>query len=241
MSYELSTKTYQGPIEKLLELIEDKKLDITTVSLAEVTADFLVYFETLEKQVQEGEKIEPNILADFVTVASKLLLIKSKSILPSLELSEEEEGDIRDLEARLVFYKQIKETHSLIMEKWRESPQMLSREFMGNTEPLFYPPRTLTANDLLIMVQKITGELERLFKPTATMKAEIINVKARIEEVLQRLTEVPISMRSLQTRGGKRELVVLFLAVLHLIRQQFADVEQDEHFGDIRLVKRVAQ
>ena len=84
MNYELKTEQFSGPIEKLWELIEEKKLEITELNLAEVTADFLNYLKTIEK-------VEPKLLADFVVIASRLLLIKSKALLPNLELTVEEE------------------------------------------------------------------------------------------------------------------------------------------------------
>ena len=88
--YQLNIQQFFGPIEKLLELIEEKKMEITDLNLAEVTADFLNYLKTLVN-------VDSRVLADFVVVASRLLLIKSKALLPSLELTEEEEQDISDL------------------------------------------------------------------------------------------------------------------------------------------------
>ena len=101
MNYELRIEKFSGPIEKLLELIEEKKLEITELNLAEATADFLNYIKKIEN-------IEPRLLADFVVVVAKLLLIKSKALLPNLQLTEEEEKDIKDLENRLKIYRQFK-------------------------------------------------------------------------------------------------------------------------------------
>lgn len=242
MSYELTTKTYQGPLEKLLELIEDKKLDITTVSLAEVTADFLGYLEKLQKEAEESHiTVTPEILADFIAVASKLILIKSKAILPSLELSEEEEGDIRDLETRLALYRELKATHTFLKDSWSEIPQLFARELLSTSDPLFYPPSQLTVNNLLSTVQKVAGELERFLKPTSTIKTDIINIKAKIEEVIMLLTNEPTSFRKLQTKEGKRDLVALFLALLHMIKQQLIHVEQRKHFGDITVSRKQAE
>src|SRR5262245_8487868 len=94
MDYALRLQQYEGPLEKLLELIEERKLDVNEISLAEVTDDFLKYLEQLPA-------VAPALLADFLTIGSRLVLIKSKSLLPELPLSAEEESDIKDLERRL--------------------------------------------------------------------------------------------------------------------------------------------
>src|SRR3989338_1435977 len=100
-TYELKLNDFAGPLDKLLELIEGKKLEITKVNLAEVTADFVAYIKTIDN-------LHPKFLADFVAIASKLILIKSHTLLPSLLLSKEEEVEMRDLEDRLRLYKEFK-------------------------------------------------------------------------------------------------------------------------------------
>src|SRR5258706_15754469 len=108
MTYELKIEQYEGPLEKLLQLIEERKLAITEISLAAVTDDFLKYLETMLE-------VPPGVLADFIVVASRLVLIKSKSLLPELPLTEEEEEDIKDLEQRLLLYKRLKEAERHVL------------------------------------------------------------------------------------------------------------------------------
>ncbi|MEK7162430.1 MAG: segregation/condensation protein A, partial [Patescibacteria group bacterium] len=96
VTYELKLENYQGPLQKLLELIEEKKMEITIINLAEVTSSFFEYLKKLE-----ALGMDHSLLADFLVIASKLLLIKSKVLLPSLPLTEEEESDIRGLESQL--------------------------------------------------------------------------------------------------------------------------------------------
>ena len=94
-------KQFEGPLDLLLSLIEQRQLDITTIALAEVTEQFIQYIKQLEH-------IDPTSLADYLSIAAKLLVIKSKAILPTLELEPEEEDAGFDLEARLILYKQFK-------------------------------------------------------------------------------------------------------------------------------------
>src|SRR3989344_6512294 len=133
--FEVKTRNYSGPLEKLLELIEEKKLEITSVNIAEVTGDFISYVRGLEG------KIEHRTLADFLVIAARLILIKSKVLLPSLELTEEEEGDIRDLEARLVIYREYKAAGELVRKLWNRKKIVYSRPlFLGLGETsVFYP------------------------------------------------------------------------------------------------------
>src|SRR3989344_4165548 len=90
--------TFEGPLDLLLQLIEEKKLPITKIAITEVTEQFLQHLKTLEK-------IRPEILADFLVVAAKLLVIKSRSLLPSLEVGEEENVGA-DLTNQLLLLKQ---------------------------------------------------------------------------------------------------------------------------------------
>lgn len=249
-NFELQLEYFQGPLDKLLGLIEEKKMEVSQVSLASVTNDFLNYLDQFKIALTEGQADEdsplfdapPELLADFLVVASRLLLIKSKSLLPSLELSTEEEGEIKDLEHRLALYREFKKTQEHIRVLWSETPQMYAREFLTSDEPLFYPPHDVTPESLLTPIQKIVGNLEQLFKPKATVKNQIVNLRAKIQEIASRLTSAPTTFRELHGGAGTRgEIVVLFLAILHLIKQQLVNVEQEGHFAEMTIAKTGAR
>jgi|SRR3989344_540571 len=232
MDYELKLEQYQGPLRKLLELVEEKKLEITLISLAQVTADFLSYVGKLKTQ---GE-ISPQILSDFLSVASKLVLIKSKVLLPFLELEKEEEKDIRNLEMQLKIYQELKNAQKSLKNIWSEKPQIFSREFLASAEPFFYPPSDITAENIHRTFFVFLGEFEKVFKPIETIKQEMISLKDKIEEVLSRISETSASFKNLH-KGAKKEIVVLFLAILQLIKDQLIAVEQSSHFEDIIIRK----
>ena len=229
--YEISFEYYKGPIEKLLELIEEKKLEVTTVSLSEVTGGFFDYLEKLEKAGAEN-----SLIADFLSVASKLILIKSKVILPSLVLSEEEEEDIKSLEARIKIYQECKQAKVYLREMWHNEEVMSTREFFKGAAQSFYPPKNCGPEDLGSALLRVIGEIQKFMKPVVKVKNEMINLKKKIEEVFARLTENPINFKELHN-GGKKEVVVLFLAVLHLIKGQLIKVEQNGRFSDIIVAK----
>ncbi len=230
--FEVKTEYFQGPLAKLLELIESKKLEISRVSLAEVTSDFLAYLKTLEE-----EKINPSLLADFLVVASYLVLLKSKELLPNLVLTSEEEESLVRFEWGLKIYKELKSVSMEIKKKWSETPKMFIREFMAYSFYFFYPPQNLTFEDLNLTMQKIYQNLEVLFKPVEVIKNKIINLKEKIEEIFKRVTEQPVNLRDLSLEKNKSELVVLFLAILHLIKDRLIEVKQESDFGDILIFK----
>ena len=89
--YEFKTGGFEGPLELLLDLIDRRKLSINEVSLAGITDEYIAYIRALEK-------FKPEEVASFLVVASTLMLVKSRSLLPQLEISDEEEADIQELE-----------------------------------------------------------------------------------------------------------------------------------------------
>ena len=253
MRYELKLEEYQGPLDKLLELIEGKKLEVTQLSLAHVTADFLEYVQKLQKQFDAEEGNQPEsersnlkhaahaqLLADFLVVASKLILIKSKALLPTLPLTEEEEMETKDLEARLRLYQELKVTQRHLKDVWQEYPRVYSRELFATSEILFYPPRNASADRLHAAVAHLIGELERTLRPAMRITTYIINLKEKIEEVLKRLRDTPTQFTQLAGKGTRGELVVLFLAVLHLLKEQLIHVEQTKHFDEMVIVKKAS-
>ena len=99
--FTIQTEKFSGPLDLLLKVIEEKNLEITDINLSNITGEYLKFLESQE--------ITPNDLADFLIVASTLLLIKSKAILPTLNLSNQEEEEIIDLKDRLTLYKNFKD------------------------------------------------------------------------------------------------------------------------------------
>ncbi len=232
MAYELSLEHYQGPIAKLLELIEDKKLEITLVNLAEVTGSFFEYLRKLE-----SEHKDHSLVADFLVIASKLLLIKSKILLPTLPLTEEEESDIKNLELRLRLYQELKKAQVHVQDGWRSAPVIMTREFLMAKAPAFYPPAKVSPSELKSGLRNLIGEIEKFLKPVVRVKNEIVNLKAKIEEIFSRLTSAPTKFGSFKDGKGKSEVVVLFLAILHLIREQLISADQAGQFEEITIVK----
>jgi len=262
MEYETRVGEFSGPLEKLLELIEAEKMDINEVSLAKVTDDFLRYLETFKGGLDisgtraastEGIAIAENkfrvdlrVLADFVSVASKLIFLKSKYLLPGLALSDEEEADIKDLESRLHIYQQLKPAIKLINQLWATSHHSFSRPyFIGKGtgsipgQTMFYPGGNLSTEALTAALGGIFDSIKTYDMETETIKEKIVTLEEKISEVLGRIQkEGDMHFNALSGEKSRGEMIVVFLAILHLAREQLVLLEQMDNFSDIMVKKK---
>ena len=229
MNYEVKLDKFSGPLEKLLEMIEERHLDVTMVSLAQVTGDFLEYLKTLDEKSKH-----PSVLADFVVIASRLLLIKSKAILPSLELTEEEETDIKDLERRLRVYREFKIASELMEKTWEKRQSVYGRELFSNLPPVFYPSSNLTIASMQEKLNELLHELAALIPDKQTVKKVVMTLEHKVKELLERLKErARHSFKNLSQDKPKLEIIMIFLAILHLLRERLIKADQSEQFSDI--------
>ncbi len=227
--YQVTLEKFQGPIGKLLSLIEERALQITEVSLAKVTDDFFIYLRTLEE-------VSPALLADFVSVASKLILIKSKVLLPDMTLTEAEEAEIHELEARLEFYKIWKPAEKVFAAVWNGRERLWGRPYFLNAGSAFYPSAGLTTDALMRAAEGVLESLKTFTRETETVKESIIAIEEKIAEVLARLTRETSMSFGATTQGAEvTETIALFLAVLHLAREGKVFISQSENFSDIMI------
>ena len=235
--FNVATVNYSGPLEKLLELIEAQKLDITRISLAQVTGDFLAYVETLQKK----RAVEPKILADFIATAAKLILIKSKILLPNLKLASDEEEEIKTLESRLILYKQLKNVGIALRSITKKDEIIYAREYLKSIGPIFYPSQTITVATLDGTIKKILGAIAQVrdVKETKSVARELRNLEDTMQELLQQLNTTTTSSLTKMFAGKERnEIVLLFLAVLHLIKLQHVTLQNHETEGTM-IVKSI--
>ncbi len=229
---DVKIKQFEGPMGLLLSLIEEQKLDITQIALAQVTEQFLSYI----KQLKE---LDPTTLADFLTIAARLLVIKSRAILPTLEVDTDEEESGQDLAARLLLYKQFREVPSHLKKLDNRRRQSFTRTLLFEERINFYPDPDLTAKDIhgaILTVLKGLKELDAL--PTAKIK-EAISIQEKINELQNDLShqlETKLS-EVLKNAKNKSEVIITFLALLELIKQRILIVDQETLFTDITIRK----
>jgi segregation and condensation protein A len=245
--YELKLEKFSGPLEKLLELIEDQKLDVNEVSMAKVTDDFLKYLDTFKNGEVSlgGFSSDLRLLADFISVASKLIFLKSKYLLPNIELTEDEEIEIKDLESRLVIYRDLKPAFKLLSKFWKDGHRAYSRPyFLGRGgglprgQSVFYPGAKTDKQLLENSLYRIFEEMKVYSREEETIKGTIITLEEKIQEVFSRIQkEGDSSLNNLAIEKTRAEMIILFLAVLHLAREQFIRLEQIDNFSDIIIKK----
>ena len=235
--YNVNTEQYSGPLEKLLELIEERKLEVTQVNLALVTDDFLKHLEGLKSEGRQKTYQEVRLLADFLVVASRLLLIKSKALLPTLELSQEEEEDIKDLEMRLAFYQQFKPAINSVKEMYADKNKMASRPLLLGRKAIFYPPKNLTPILLSNSLTALFENLKKISLEFQTIETTLIKLEEKIEEIIQKVSSGISNFGNLIKEKSKKEIIVMFLALLHLLREQAIEAEQTEGFSEIIIKK----
>lgn len=228
-SFQIAQEKFAGPLDLLLSLIEEKKLEIAEISIAKVTDDFLKHLGDI-KQAQTGT------LADFLVIAAKLLLIKSKSLLPSLELSLEEQEDIQDLTKRLEIYKIFKEA-SLNIKKIFMEKECFSREFLFSQTPIFYPPKDLTMGDIYKSFLKIWEEFQKINEETSVEKIKkIVKIEEKIKHILSLINSGgAMGFNSVVSKAEKIEIIITFLAILQMFKEKMITVDQESEFGEITL------
>jgi len=143
----VKTEIFEGPLDLLLSLIQKRKLLINEISLARITDDYIQF-------IQNSDRGNLKSNADFILVASTLLLIKSKSLLPTLDLTLEEETDIEELETRLKVYQKIKETEHFLLEKFCHDVIYFKSENKLET-PVFAPPENLNIDLIKLSIDNI--------------------------------------------------------------------------------------
>jgi len=227
--YEIQLPVFEGPLGLLLQLIEREELDITTVALARVTDQYLVYLEELEqRQVKE--------LADFIVVAAKLLLIKSLSLLsrPS-EMSPEAEEAGDELVRQLQEYKRFKNIAGLLHEREKQGLHGYVR--IAPT-PHLEPQLDLdgvTFHDLVAVVQEALEAIPTTPSAGNVVTPSTVTIGEQITLIEERLIrQRQVGFREVLSDATTRvEVIVTLLAVLELIKRDQVRVRQEQLFGEI--------
>jgi segregation and condensation protein A len=228
----LEKNQFEGPLDLLLTLIEGQQLNITDIALAQVTEQFLQY-------VRKLEELDPTSLSDFLAIAAKLLVIKSKAILPTLEIEQDEDDAGVPLETQLVLYKQFREIAKYLKNLDAQREQSFTRSLVFSQRVSFFPDPGVQTPHLHAAVLKVLNELKELDNlPKARIK-EAISIQEKITQLQGLLSkEIETKLSSVLAKAkNKSEVIVTFLALLELIKQRIFSVEQDALFTDITIRK----
>ncbi len=237
LEYTIKTPIFEGPLDLLLDLVTKRKLFINDISLAAVTDDFLKYIEDSEsEQVPYGSK---NLggMAEFLVIASTLMLIKSRSLLPMIELSEDEEEDIHDLEERLKVYAQFQELSQTIKDIFGK--KIIFEKTPSSRRQVFFSPDSKTnTGDILLSIKSVMDSLpakEPIAKATvrkvASLEETIEKLSSRIQTAsrlgFKEFYSSSLGASGEMTKEKKVSIIVGFLAMLELVRRGAIQVTQE--------------
>lgn len=228
--FKIQTEAFEGPLDLLLSLIEKRKLLINDISLSKVADDFISH-------IGDQSTFSLDQTSHFILIASTLLLIKSKSLLPTISLTHDEERDISDLEIRLKMHQRFKEAIVHIENSFGKRTQHEKRYF-SSQESVFAPSKQITIQTIQETIRDLIHSLPK------KVNLPKINVKKTIslEEMIQRLTRR--IQEGLQTsfkefskidKAEKVDVIISFLAMLELVKQGIINTRQDSRYDDIKM------
>ncbi len=229
MEKPIELDNFHGPLDLLLQLVEANELAITEISIASVAEQFLKY-------LHDVEEYRPEELADFLVVATKLLLLKSHALLPYLHMEEEE--DPGELAAQLRMYKTYADATKLIEAQIARATFLYPKN--ATQRPLgFFPPHESSAAELRSYFVDVLKRLEPVVRIPKTALAKVVTLREKfcqIQELLER--EAKLRFKELLSAAHDRaEVVVTFLALLELVKQQAVCARQTDSFSEITIEK----
>lgn len=232
MALHVKLEQFEGPLDLLLALIEERKLAITTVSLSGVTDQFLQY-------VASAKGMHPEELADFLVVAAKLLLLKSRELLPTLQADDDGPDLENQLKMYKLYYDAAQKIH-LLLGKRTYSFARASILRVDPAERTFRPPESLTAETLAHLFRVVLKRLEPFVTVTEDVIIRTVNIKEKINAIRERIMkEATINFETL-IHGAKdrTDIIVTFLALLELVKQRAVAVVQNGAFSSITVEQR---
>ncbi len=242
--YVVHLSIFEGPLDLLLHLIEKRQMEITTISLVAVTDQYLAYL-----QQWNSDLLPLANMASFVSIAARLLFIKSQYLLPHAPKEEESSGGesavtmAEELQRHLVEYKLAKEIAQVLRQREEAGLQTYSRSGLlaGIEAQLAWTPPTLTGLEVTSLGRAFQRLLELQARDEANGEGLVptarVRVSERIAEIINHLQERPSVLLSqvLENEHSRIVIVVTFIAVLELWKWERIDVRQEELLGPIIL------
>ncbi|EKD78719.1 MAG: hypothetical protein ACD_41C00287G0003 [uncultured bacterium] len=230
-TYQIKLEQYQGPLDVLLQLIEQQQLAITDIALADIAESFIAYIDKIEE-------LYPEELADFLVVATRLLYIKSRELLPYLITDDDE--PLTNLADHLKMYKEFRDAAEVLEQRLATGqfavPRPVSLSRLEVVE--FNPPHRIEAHHLRELYEGVVAQLETIIRipQAAIRKAASLKEKiTALHAILQQRQRVQFS-DLLHDTTDRIHIVLTFLAILELVKQDTITVEQKHSYSDILIV-----
>lgn len=233
-SFTIQTDVFEGPFSALLELIERHKLSINEISLSGITDEYIDYIKSIDE-------VKMNELSQFIVAAATLMLIKSRTLLPGLSVSDEEESEIETLTSRLEVFQTVKAISGFIRAQYGKQ-LLYRRPFVRVKKKVFSAGNNLSQDSLCLeAIYTLENVPQEIVLPETKVRKTI-----RIEDVLagllarvQNESRLRFSDFTGSGSGTFREIktfiVVSFLAMLELVKNGTLEAAQDDTFGEITI------
>lgn len=220
---------FEGPLDLLLQLIEEEKLPITAVAVAQVTDHFFKHLSSL------GENRSAE-LADFLVIATRLVYLKSRELLPYLYPEPDEGPSLAD---QLKLYKRYADASHDILARWENGGVAYGRAEPVATVPRFNPPDNAGPADLRAAFTALLVRLKPLAALPQVTIDRAISVRQKIEQIYNALKQFrKIHFKDIIANAASRtEVIVSFLALLELVKRQEAVIDQPAAFAEMMIKK----
>lgn len=233
--YEINIETFKGPLDVLLGLISKQKVKIEEVSIAQITDQYMEY-------LSEMEKLDMEITSEFIVMASVLLFIKSKSMLPKQADEDDDTDPEEELRRRLIEYKMIKEAAILLSQR--------EGEFAGIYSKL---PEEIVTDDSELELKDISSSrlaeaFEKILakKPYLAPEDNVMRMKRDPMSITQAMDYIQFVLADrasmlfeeiFEKYNTKQEIVTLFIGMLELIKENIVTVHQECIYASITVLR----
>ena len=228
MEYIYNLNEFEGPMSLLLELIKKEKMDIFSVNLENIIDTYLNVIKTVQE-------LDIDIASDYLVMASDLLLIKSKKLLPRQEKETEEELTEEKLREKLINY----EMYVEFAKKLKDFKQYRDSFYSKNSTDINYKKDEILTNDGSYTIEKLKDIFQKMLEKEEKLeKKEITYNKVTVKERIKYIKEELLKRKSINFYEfflpfQKDIIVASFLAILELASDSFLTIKQEDNFSNI--------
>jgi len=239
VDYKVRLDSFEGPLDLLLYLIKKDEVDIHTISIERITKQYLDYIETFKM-------LNVDLASEFIVMAANLMYIKSRTLLPKVDLPEEEEPEEDDprweLIRQLIEYKKFKDAAGFLSRKECEQENYFAHMPEKTAPPVEDVDEPLPDVNIFDLIRAFQNVLKRFEE--ATDLGEIVDERFTVSDKIEYLLEKIPSGGSVQFLSlfekatSKAEVIVTFLAVLELMKMNQFKIRQDHILGEIEVMRK---
>ena len=235
--YAIKLDNFEGPLDLLCHLVDKNKMDINQIKISEITDQYIDY-------INKMQELNLDVTSEFILMASTLLFIKSKSLLPK-QVEDEAELTEDELVHRIIEYKKYKE----ISKKLKELYQVYSKRFYKVPDKIELPARKLEQNYSKDLIEQSYKNLLEKNKSKINKNAiniekiaitETVTVTSKVKDIFKELIKKPrfiFSKLCSAKKYTRLETVTAFSGILELTRRNKIKAQQERNFGDIIVEK----